>query len=551
MADNWTGNSQNVSDGAPNNPIRTTEWVGDTLNTHRGSLSSTSMRYHELALQRWLNGIFLLRWGAPVPVVFTSPMDAFSLFSKLWSEANNPFQYLLDVKDDKGVPCYQPYPAPVRYPVMSVYRKGWKFRNFQNFSIHRMRWINWPTVSDAAQLNDAGTHQQGTEMTRCNLGEVTTSRYPMAFDYRFQIDHFCNRPDTQAFFLSQLFREFWRTGGPTLQTWIKVKYPGSWGDKLVRLYIDGDIENLTPEEPEDGKNVEYRTSFTVVLEGYDIDLNFEIYPALWKVIFREGSAVSPAEVTEAFDLREHPESSIIDYREKTTVMPPPGTCAVNLRTLRDEAMQVHEIQLTTLTVTGTGPLGFPGYPPKAGAEDFGLFSIAVLPPPPPMEISGTESGGFLGGFFFGSHAGTDVVVDAGSYSDSGSNQWSFLVGSMDLYVIPESAAESGGFRTGTYFSVSLDGGTYSETGSNASAFSVGTYADTIVAVVAGTEFGTIVLGFGTGTYADVVVDGGSYYESGTASHAFSVGTHAQLILSAGTYFESGSFVAGFYSGTYL
>lgn len=551
MADNWTGNSQNVSDGAPNNPIRTAEWVGDTLNVRRGSLSSISMRYHELALQRWLNGIFLLRWGAPIPVVFTSPMDAFSLFNKLWSEANNPFQYLLSVVDDKGVPCYQPYPAPVRYPVMSVHRKGWKLRNFQNFSIHRMRWINWPTVSDAAQLNDAGTHQQGVDMTRCNLGEVTTSRYPMAFDYRFQIDHFCNRPDTQAFFLSQLFREFWRTGGPTLQTWIKVDYPGSWGSKIVRLYVDGEIENLTPEEPEEGKNVEYRTSFTVVLEGYDIDLNFEIYPALWKVIFREGSVVSPAEVTEAFDLREHPESSIIDYREKTTVMPPPGTCAIGLRTLRDEAMQVHEIQFLTLTVTGTGPLGFPGYPPAAGAADFGSMTLSVLPPLPPALSSGTEAGTFSAGFYMGSHYGTDTFLNAGTYTDSGFSQWAFHVGSMDLFVQSEVAHGTTAFDAGTYFQVTVSDGTSYESGTSAVSFSIGTYVSTTVAVDAGTEAGSVAFAFGTGTYIDVVVDGGSYYESGTASQAFNAGTHAALILSAGTFYEAGSIVAGFYTGTYL
>lgn len=550
MADNWTGNSQNVSDGAPNNPIRTAEWVGDTLNVHRGSLSGTSMRYHELALQRWLNGIFLLRWGVPVPVVFTSPMDAFSLFSKLWSEANNPFQYLLDVKDDCGNPIYQPYPAPVRYPVMSVYRKGWKYRNYQNFSIHRMRWINWPTVSDAAQLNDAGTHQQGTEMTRCNLGEVTTSRYPMAFDYRFQIDHFCNRPDTQAFFLSQLFREFWRSGGPTLQTWIKVDYPGSWGNKLVRLYIDGDIENLTPEEPEEGKNVEYRTSFTVVLEGYDIDLNFEIYPALWKVIFREGSAVSPADVTAAFDLREHSESSIIDYREKTTVMPPAGTCAVNLRTLRDEAMQVHEIQMTTLTVTGTGPLGFPGYPPAAGVELFGAFGISVMPPPPPLFVYGTEAGTTAWGFFSGSHAGTDVYIDAGTWSDAGTGSSAFHVGSMDLYIYIEQAGESGAFTGGTHFPTIISGGSYFEAGSIGGAFTVGTYADTIVSVTAGTEAGTLSGAFGTGTYLFVAIDGGSYYESGSLSSGFTAGTYAAQIIAAGTYYEAGSMTGGFYIGTY-
>jgi len=339
------------------------------------------MRYHELALQLWLNRIFTLRWGAAVPVVFTSPMDAFSLFSQLWSEANNPFKYLLDVKDANGVPLYQPYPAPVRYPVISVYRKGWKLRQSHNFSIHRMRWINWPSVSNPGP-GVYGVANNGTNFTECGMGNVTTSRFPMAFDYRFQIDHFCNRPDTQAFFLSQLFREFWRTGGPQLQTWIKVSYPG-FGDKLVRLFIDGDVENLTPEEPEDSKNVEFRTSFTVVVEGYEIDLDYRIYPALWNLILREGSA-PPEAVNAAFDfigtvsLREQPDSTIVDYREQVTVMPPAGECASTLREERLQAEQVDTLQFTSFVVTTPGPLAFPGYPPASGVASYGNGTITSV-----------------------------------------------------------------------------------------------------------------------------------------------------------------------------
>lgn len=360
MADNWTGNTLNVPDGA---------------------LSGTGMRYHELALQHWLNKIFILRWGVPVPVVFTSPMDAFSLFSRLWSEASNPFQYLLAVKDAAGNPLYQPYPAPVRYPVISVYRKGWKLRQSHNFSIHRMRWINWPTVSSPGP-GLYGVGNTGTNLTRCGLGEVTTSRFPMAFDYRFQIDHFCNRPDTQAFFTSQLFREFWRTGGTQMQSWIKVGYPG-FGDKLVRVYIDGDIDNMTPEEPEDGKDVEYRTSFTVVVEGYELDLDYKIFPALWRLVLREGSAPPEAldaafDFTGTVDLREQPESSIIDYRQEVTVMPPTGTCATSLRNDRLQAGQVHEIQFSSFVVTFPGPTAPPGYVPAAGVEAFGNGTLTVL-----------------------------------------------------------------------------------------------------------------------------------------------------------------------------
>lgn len=514
------------------------------------------MRYHELALQRWLNKIFLLRWGVPVPVVFTTPMDAFSLFSKLWSEANNPFAYLLDVKDECGNPVYQPHPQPVRYPIISVYRKGWKFRNYQNFSIHRMRWINYPTVSDAAELYDAGTHQQGTDLTRCNLGEVTTSRFPMAFDYRFQIDHFCNRPDTQAFFTSQIFREFWRTGGPQLQTWLKVSYPG-FGDKLVRLYIDGDIENLTPEEPEQDKNVEFRTSFTVVIEGYDIDLNYKIYPALWKLILREGSAPPEAlnsafEFTGTVDLREDVQSDIIEYRDTVSVMPDPGTCSTALQNARLERDQVHEVVFQSLIVTYPGPLAFPGYPPAAGVAAFGGATIEALPPPPPAEAYGTDYGSLSWGFYDGTYAGTGtaVVVDAGTWADAGTGAGAFHVGSMDLYIYYEAAPEVVTFGTGAHYPVIVDSGTFTDSGSISVSFTTGTHADTIVFVDAGSEAGTLGAVFETGTYGSVAIDAGSYYESGSLSGGFTAGTYIALIIDGGTVYDAGSMSSGFYIGTH-
>lgn len=412
-------------------------------------------------------------------------MDAFSLFSKLWSEANNPFKYLLDVKDECGNPVYQPHPQPVRYPIISVYRKGWHLRNYQNFSIHRMRWINYPTVSDAAELHDSGTHQQGTELTLCKLGDVTTSRFPMAFDYRFQIDHFCNRPDTQSFFLSQLFREFWRTGGPQMQTWIKVSYPG-FGDKLVRLYIDGDVDNLTPEEPEEGKNVEFRTSFTVVLEGYDLDLNYKIYPALWSLMLRYGSAPPEAlnsafEFTGTVDLREQPESTVIDEKYETSVMPPEGTCSDYLQNLRLQQQQVHEIQFQSLIVTFPGPLAFPGYPPAAGVAAFGGGTIVALPPPPPAEAYGTDYGSFSAGFYVGTYAGTGtaVIVDAGTE-----------VGTLAVV-----------FQVGTHGSVAIDAGSYYESGSLSGVFTGGTYTAMIVDAGTWTDAGTQSGGFYNGTYA--------------------------------------------------
>lgn len=268
-----------------------------TIDVSAGALSGTSMRYHELAIQRWLNKLFFVREGYPVPVVFTSPMDAFSNFRQLWADNNNPFKYLLDLVDAKGTPLYEPFPSPVRYPIISVHRKNWKLRQYQNFSIHRWRHLNWPTVSNTGPAVN-GVPNVGTGLTKFDLGNVTTSRIPMAWDYRFQIDHFCLRPDTQAFFINQLMEEFYRTGGTTPQTWIKVAYPG-WGERLVRLYIDGEVESMTPEEPETDKSIEFRTSITVVLEGFDVDLRYKVFPAFWTLVFASGS-VDPTALETAY-----------------------------------------------------------------------------------------------------------------------------------------------------------------------------------------------------------------------------------------------------------
>lgn len=255
-----------------------------TLDLRAGHLSVTSMRYHELGVMAWLNLLFQVREGYPVPVVFATPMDAFAHFANLWADANNPFAYLLRAKDENGTPLYEPHPSPVRYPLLSVYRKGFKYRTGQNFSIHRFRHINWPTVSDVPDKTD--------------LGNVTTTRMPMAFDYRYQIDFFCMRPDSQAFFIQRLMDAFWRTGG-SLQTWVPINYPG-WGTQLVRFYVDGDIENGTPEEPEDGKNVEFRTTFTLVVEGYSVDVNPKVFPAFWTLVFKSaGENPTPAQLQES------------------------------------------------------------------------------------------------------------------------------------------------------------------------------------------------------------------------------------------------------------
>lgn len=247
--------------------------TGGTLHVQKGAVSNSSMRYHEVALQRWLYSNFQVDTGYPVPVVFTSPMDAFSTFTELWQEEGGPFRYLLDAKDAEGTPLYQPHPAPIKYPLISVYRRGWSFRPSHNFSIHRFRHINWPTVSG--------------DVDRCDLGNVTTSKMPMAWNFKWQIDHYCMNPGTQALYVESLMRAMSRTGG-SLQDWMYVTYPG-WGEQLIRVFVEGDIESGTPEQPEDGKAVEYRTTMSVVAEGYSVDSDIKIEPALWSLIFGNGT----------------------------------------------------------------------------------------------------------------------------------------------------------------------------------------------------------------------------------------------------------------------
>lgn len=245
------------------------------------------MRYHELALQRWLNSTFYVRVGYPIPIVFATPMDAFGAFDRLWRSDNNPYNYLLALVDANGKPLYEPYPSNVRYPLISVFRRGWKYRAYQNFSIFQWRPINWPTVEREVTLSD--------------LGETSVGHRPMAWDYRWQIDHYAMRPDTQAYFIEALMRCFWRTGGVP-QTWIPVHYP-AWGRYNVRLYLDGDIENTTLEEPEERKNVEFRTTFTLIMEGFSVDQDIRIVPALWEMLLR-AQAVNPGELTSALVLQE-------------------------------------------------------------------------------------------------------------------------------------------------------------------------------------------------------------------------------------------------------
>jgi hypothetical protein len=256
----------------------------------------TDMRVHELALQRWLNQNFYVTEGYPVPVVFTAPMDAFAHFQNLWARDNNPFTYLLAAKDSAGTPLYEPHPSPARYPIISVHRRGWRPRVGQNYSTHSWRHLGWPTIVSSGTV------------VRQDLANVLVSRMPQAWDFMFQVDFFCLRPDTLAIFVAHMMRKLYRTGGATPQTWLAVAHP-FYGSMLSRMYLDGDITNLTPDEPNNDVNVEHRISLSFVVEGWVPDINIQEVPVVWGVVFNERAEISPDSLetvyTQLVDLHNH------------------------------------------------------------------------------------------------------------------------------------------------------------------------------------------------------------------------------------------------------
>lgn len=578
-----------------------------TLNARAGSLGGTSMRYHELAVQYWLNQLFFVREGYPVPVVFTSPMDAFSYFAQLWADANNPFDYLLNLKDANGTPLYEPHPSPIRYPIISVYRKGWKLRQYQNFSIHRWRHINWPTVANAG-TERYGPEAQGWDLTKCRLGNVTTSRMPMAWNYRFQIDHFCNRPDTQAFFIEQLMQEFWRTGGPEPQTWITVPYPG-WGNRRVRLYIDGDIENLTPEEPESGKNVEFRTSFTVVVEGFDVDLRYEIYPALWNIVFRFGP-VAPITLNDCFnftktvDLRESGTNTTLGRRPN---VPSWGTCQDAIQAAESAASYQTNIYMVSAGGSVTVIDDYPYiYPP---VNHFGVFTIGTTVPiylitghitengtgmeNVPLTVTGagtayTDANGSYGVNVVGPFSGVAQPIWFGGdftpqyrvYTSIGTNQYdqdyAFTGTTPPLYLISGTVTSNGsGFSADIAFDVL---GTFtSDVSGSYGVLAPYLYSGTAIPLLQGGvwtpdargyvqvmadvpnqdyEFsGASVLAYGTdyatvnGSFVYGSADLYVYTMAGTASSYFVSGTVLDASVFGGTHYDDGTVSVGFLSGT--
>ena len=273
----------------------------------------SAMRFHELAVQYWLNKVFQVQDGYPVPVIYAPVMDAYSQLQNLWKDPNNPFAYLLDLKDSNGQPLYEPYPANIRYPLLSVQRKDWSFRNSQNYTLHPARIYGWATDVENPTQND--------------LAYVVQRQRPMAWDFKYQIDFLCLRPDTQAYFVECLMGEFWRSGGPEPQTWIEVPYPEWFGTRYIRVrLVGGSATNMTQEAPQANSITEFRTSFTVIVEGYKLDADFDLVPAFWKLKVNSTAPMSPQDLAwiyggTALDLRSLEENQVLNTRSP---LPPKG-----------------------------------------------------------------------------------------------------------------------------------------------------------------------------------------------------------------------------------
>ena len=274
---------------------------------HGIDTSITGMRIHELAIQRWLHRSFILAEGYPIPVVFASPVDAYSEISNQWKLDNNPYKYLLDLKDENGTPLYEPYPANIRYPIISVTRRGWVPRISASWGIHSWRKAYYPSIaSDNPALEGSGT------LTRDDLSATAKVRMPTGWDYKYEINHYCNYPETQAWFVNSVMRALSYAAG-TMQTWIPVFDPTFSGveSRSLRLYLEGSIDTPTEWSPE-GDQMTFRTAFTVVLEGYSTDPDVEVHPALWKITTGTsalppedlGKLDDPRKIIEEEDLRE-------------------------------------------------------------------------------------------------------------------------------------------------------------------------------------------------------------------------------------------------------
>lgn len=250
----------------------------------RFQLGLTDLRVHHVALQRWFNRRFLLQEGCPCPVIFAGMMDAYAQFNMLFKQPDNPYNYLETLRQYPGLE-----PGPLRFPLIAVDYKSMRYRPEQSYASRVNRRLYYPTVNSVAQ-----------GLTLQDLGNVAQARFPAAYTFRFQVDFLSARPDTRDFFIKQLSQCFRVMSAGTPQTFIPVVYPNYAGALAERLVLVSDIDDMTEKEPE-GKEMQYRTTVVLEIEGYAIDTSVVVSPTLWSMVVGE-NVLDPEDVERYFDL---------------------------------------------------------------------------------------------------------------------------------------------------------------------------------------------------------------------------------------------------------
>lgn len=229
----------------------------------------TSMRFVETGLQEWLAKFGTRVVFSPIPDAFSSPSNLDTNGKQIPTDAC-------------GAPLYGNQPAAIQYPVVGVTRKGWAFRRENTWSTNPQRRLAWTTDAARPIITD--------------INQVIRVTRPMGWDYKFQVDYYSLRPDTQAVWVEKMMQTFWRTGSQDPQTWILIPYPAWFNTRYVRVRLVGDIDSLTPDAPAENEVIEYRASLSLTVEAYVIDHGYRMEPAL-KTLIVQGDVQSTTDLT--------------------------------------------------------------------------------------------------------------------------------------------------------------------------------------------------------------------------------------------------------------
>ena len=254
----------------------------------------------------------------------------------------------------------------------------------------------------------------------------------------------------------------------------------------------------------------------MVVEGFDVDLRYKVFPTFWTLIFQSGNvAVPPAVVDEAFEIVVTEDVRVRDanptLNSRPNVPPPCVDLLPDWKASRE-----------TLTLNLGGN--------SVSAVDFGDFLVTTF-------WTGTLT-----------DAASGSAVLAGSLvSETGSITMGFVYGSCDVMVNVVAVSGSESFLDGAVAETVINAGTYFEQGTVAVTLQNGSLQDAIQWSY-GTDYAFGSTAFTAGTLATGVIAAGTFFESGSVLVAFGTGALVATVIGAGTWFDNTSTVIGFRSG---